>query len=136
MSEPVILPRDGTFPPTAYERMAWLLRVGLFASLALLVGGLAAYLWWNPRATATQAIDSNPILRYLDVEGLARGLASADPTAYLTVGLLVLVATPIVRVAAGFFYFRRGGERSLAAITFVVLVLLLLGLLVVGPLVR
>jgi len=129
-------PADLTFPPAAYERMAVVLRVGLFVSLALLLGALVTYLLLHPSTSSTEAIGSNPILQFLSLSGLATGLASGAPGAYLTLGLLVLVATPIVRVASGFYYFRRGGERSLATITFVVIVLLLLGLFVIGPFVR
>ncbi len=46
------------------------------------------------------------------------------------------MATPIVRVASGFYYFRRGGERTMAAITLTVLALILFGILVFGPFVK
>jgi uncharacterized membrane protein len=127
---------DATFPPAAYERMARVLRVGLFVSLALLIGALAVYLVMHPSATSAAAIASNPILQFLNLTGLATGLATGNPSAYLTLGLLVLVATPIVRVLFGFYYFRRGGERALTGITFAVIVVLLIGLLVIGPFVR
>jgi uncharacterized membrane protein len=127
---------DLTLPPSAYARMSELLRVGLYAALALLIASLAAYLLLHPAATSAQAIATNPILAFLDLEGLLGGLGAGNPAAFLTLGLIVLVATPIVRVASGFYYFRRGGERALATVTFVVLVLLLVGLLVIGPLVR
>jgi uncharacterized membrane protein len=133
---PEVETEDRTLPPSAYERMALLLRGGLFVSLALLVGGVVAYRWMNPSTTSAQAISSNPILRFLTLPGLAGGLAAGDPSAFLTLGLIVLVATPILRVAGGFYYFRRGGERGLEAITFIVLVLLVVGVLVIGPLVR
>lgn len=116
--------------------MAQVLRAGLYTSLLLLIGALVAYLLIHPSVMSAQAIASNPILQFLSLSGLATGLAAGDPAAYLTLGLLVLVATPILRVASGFYYFRRGGERTLTAITFTVIVLLLLGLLVIGPLVR
>ncbi len=116
--------------------MARLLRVGLAISLAWLIGSLLMFLLRNPSETSAQAIGSNPILSFLSAGGLVGGLAAGNPSAYLTLGLLALVATPIVRVASGLYYFRRGGERGLATITFVVLVLLLAGLLVLGPLVR
>jgi uncharacterized membrane protein len=136
MSEGLETPVDRTFPRPAYERMARVLRAGLYASLAILIGGTLAYLLLHPGATSAEAIGSNPIVRFLNVSGLLDGLAFGAPAAFLTLGLLVLVATPLVRVVAGFYYFRRGGERTMALITLVVIVLLLLGLLVIGPLVR
>jgi uncharacterized membrane protein len=81
-------------------------------------------------------LSTNPILGYLSFPGLGSGLASGAVEAFLTLGLVVLVATPIVRVLSGFYYFRRGGERAMTMITLVVLVMLLVGLLVIGPLVR
>lgn len=116
--------------------MTLVLRGGLLTALVLLVSGVIAYLIAHPGATSGSALASNPILQYLSLEGLARGLASGSLEAYLTLGLLALVATPIVRVASGSYYFRRGHERSMTAITIVVLVLLFLGLLVIGPLLR
>jgi len=54
----------------------------------------------------------------------------------LALGLIVPVATPIVRVAWGLYYFRQDHERAMTGIALVVLVLLLLGALVIGPLIR
>jgi uncharacterized membrane protein len=136
MTEPQWDAEDRTLPPSAYLRMAIVLRVGLFASLALLIGALAAYLLIHPAAMSGAAISSNPILQFLNLPGLAGGLGAGNPAAYLTLGLLVLVATPIVRVASGFYYFRRGGERTMAGVTLAVILMLLFGLLVLGPLVR
>ncbi len=123
-------------PDEAYRRMAAVLRIGLFASLAILISGVIAYLITHGSEPYGNAVSSNPILNYLSLSGLLSGLAGGHVEAYLTLGLLVLVATPILRVASGFYYFGRGGERWMAGITFAVLVLLLLGVLVLGPLIR
>ena len=133
---PIAPPPHPKLPDEAYVRMSFVLRAGLLASLAILVIGMIVYLVTQPGATSGSAISSNPILQYLNVTGLAQGLASGSPEAYLTLGLLVLVATPIVRVGSGFYYFQRGHESTLAAVTFTVLVLLLVGLLVIGPFLR
>ncbi len=50
--------------------------------------------------------------------------------------MFVLVATPVVRVITGTAAFLHHGERRMAALTAVVLALLVLGLFVIGPLVR
>jgi len=123
-------------PPGARVYMTWILRGGLFASIAVLIGGLIAYLLRHPGVSYESVVSSNPILGYLSLQGLARGLAAGSVEAYLTLGLLILVATPLLRVASGFYYFERGRERMLALVTFTVLVLLLVGILVIGPLVR
>ena len=123
-------------PAETYGRMTLVLRLGLGLSLALLGGGIVAYLLENPGATSSSVLSSNPILGYLSFGGLASGLAAGSVGAVLTLGLTVLVATPIARVASGLYYFRKGGERAMAGIAFAVLVLLLLGILVIGPLIR
>lgn len=123
-------------PDEAYRRMTVVLRVGLVASLVILAAALLTYLLLHPSSSSGAVIASNPILEYLSLSGLARGLASGSVEAYLTLGLLVLVATPVLRVVAGLYYFARGHERAMTAITFTVTVLLLIGLLVLGPWVR
>ncbi len=108
-------PPDTSTPPSvkplpdeAYVRMTLVLRVGLGLSLAILAGGLVAYLVAYPGATSATVLSRNPILQYLSFPGLFSGLASGSVEAFLTLGLVVLVATPIVRVLSGFYYFRRG----------------------------
>ncbi|HXY46766.1 MAG TPA: DUF1634 domain-containing protein [Thermoplasmata archaeon] len=123
-------------PVEAYRRMSVVLRTGLLVSLVILLAGLIAYLVEHGLEPFGTAVSTNPILNYLSLDGLASGLAHGAVEAYLTLGLLVLVATPILRVASGWYYFQRGRERSMAGITLTVLVLLLVGILVLGPLVR
>jgi len=123
-------------PPEAYVRMTFVLRLGLGVSLAILGGGIVAYLLLNPGVSSSTVLANNPILSYLTFPGLGSGLASGSVSAILTLGLIVLVATPIVRVVSGLYYFRKVGERAMTVITFSVLILLLLGLLFIGPHVR
>jgi uncharacterized membrane protein len=116
--------------------MAWALRAGLLLSLVLLAGGIALYAILHPGATSQGVLATNPIAGFLSFGGLAHGLVRGSPEAILTLGILVLVATPIVRVASGFYYFERSRERTMSLVTLTVLLLLLFGLLVFGPLVR
>lgn len=81
MTAPAAVSGDPGLPPSAYERMALVLRAGPFASLALLIRPLTAYLLLHPSATSAQAIESNPILPFLGLPGLAAGLSSGDPAA-------------------------------------------------------
>ncbi len=126
----------GELPSSTYRRLTLVLRVGLATALALFVGALLALVARDPSSPAGSWISSNPLVRYLDLPRLAAGLASGSPTAYLTLGVLALIATPVLRVLSGSVAFFQHGERRLGLITASVLALLLLGLLVVGPLVR
>ncbi len=130
-------PADGPhLPDVEYRRMSLILRIGLSTSLVLLIGGLLVYLVQHPHLGFDQALAHNPILQYLGFTGLVDGLAAGNMAAVLTLGLLALVATPILRVMTGFYYFRHGGERTMAQVTLTVLILLLFGILVLGPILR
>lgn len=71
------------------------------------------------------------VLGALDGDGLPSGvvplahlasrLGDADPAAYLSLGLIVLIATPFVRVAASVVVFALEGDRRYTLITAVVL---------------
>lgn len=132
-SRPVVVK---PLPAAAYVRMSLVLRFGLGVALAILGSGLLLYLAVHPDVSSGSILASNPVLAYLSIGGLGAGLASGSVDAYLTLGLIALVATPILRVLSGFYYFRRAGERSMTVITFTVFVLLLFGLLALGPFVR
>jgi uncharacterized membrane protein len=127
---------DLDLPPAAHRRMAAVLRVGLAVALVLLAGGLVALLVRSAGSDAGGWVHANPLVGYLDPAKLAGGLAAGAPTAYLTLGVYALVATPVVRVATGITAFAGHRERRMVALTTVVLALLLVGLFVVGPLVR
>jgi uncharacterized membrane protein len=133
MSAPPGPTHEDRLSPNANQRMTLVLRAGLLLAVAILLGALLAYLVTYPNATSEAILAANPILGYLSPGGLVRGLAAGHREAFLTLGLLVLLATPILRVATGAYYFYRDGEREMAAITTTVFVLLLVGLFLIGP---
>ena len=51
---------------------------------------------------------------------LAHGLATLDPGAYLSLGLITLIATPFVRVGGSIIAFAREHDRRYVAITAIV----------------
>lgn len=127
------LPPDPTLPPRAYERMALLLRFGVLASGLMLGGGLIVYLLQHPSETFTGILSVNPIQNYLNGGTLFSALASGRPEAWMTLGILVLIAATVGRVALAARYFFAGRERALGAVTLTVAILLLVALFVVGP---
>jgi uncharacterized membrane protein len=66
-----------------------------------------------------------------DFGSLAAALGALRPVGLAQLGLLVLVATPVVRVGASVAAFALEGDRLYAAITLVVLAILLTSLFVV-----
>lgn len=118
---------------------AWmtnLLRTGLVLALVLLVASLVILLVEDPSGSSARATGARVLEGYLGLEGLPSGLAHASPEAFLTLGVLVLLATPVIRVLTGLYYFRRARDRPMTWIAALVLLLLLAGLFLIGPVVR
>ena len=129
-------PDPQEIPLATYVRMAWVLRLGLVVAVALLSAAIVATTVKFPTSSSGYWISTNPLVRHLDLPQFAHDLVTGDPTAYLTLGVYALIATPVVRVISGLGAFVHHGDRRMTGLTGAVLVLLLIGLLVVGPLVR
>jgi uncharacterized membrane protein len=63
-----------------------------------------------------------------DFSGVPAGLVALRPIAFTQAGLLVLLATPVLRIAASFAGFALEGDRLYASITLAVLAILLISL--------
>jgi uncharacterized membrane protein len=63
------------------------------------------------------------------VAGVVRGVRALDPRAVIQLGLLLLIATPVARVAFSLVAFLRQRDRTYVVITSIVLLLLLYSLL-------
>lgn len=61
--------------------------------------------------------------------GIVRGAFALEPASVVQLGLVLLIATPVARVAFTLIAFAIQRDRMYVAITFVVLVLLLYGLI-------
>ena len=59
------------------------------------------------------------------VPGVTLGTLSLKPFAVIMLGVLLLIATPVVRVAASMIAFAREGDRPYVAITLYVLIVLI-----------
>jgi uncharacterized membrane protein len=93
------------------------LRVGVIvSSVALLIGvALGAV-----RGTLGD-FSSPPVT----LGSIGPGLVQGDPAAYIVLGLLILVVTPIVRVGVSVALFAQAKDRAFTLITLAVLVILL-----------
>lgn len=94
--------------------------VGMALSVALMAAGLALGI-----------VDGEPIPQ--GVVGFARlphALVTFDPGAYLSLGLIVLILTPFVRVGGSIVAFAREHDRRYVLITSVVFAVMCLSVLV------
>jgi uncharacterized membrane protein len=102
--------------------------VGVVTSAALMVLGFSAALvvgWYG------SLLGSPPTgAEASDFSGIIDGLAALRPIAIAQAGLLVLLATPVLRVAASVAAYTLEGDRLYATITLVVLFVLLTSLFV------
>jgi uncharacterized membrane protein len=117
--------RNGGVPaahraPTGVERIVRLaLLVGIGASVALMAAGLVLVV------VRGQTIPSS----VTPAADLPHGLVAMEAAAYLSLGLMVLIATPFVRVMGSIVGFAREGDRRYVLVTSTVFALMCLGVL-------
>jgi uncharacterized membrane protein len=106
-----------------------ILRVGVMLSASLILAGMvlsfAAHPQYARRASSLRGLTGAGATFPHSFTAVIQGTARLDGPAVVALGLLVLVATPVVRVAAsvvGFVYER---DRPFVAITMTVLLLLI-----------
>ena len=117
--------------------VAWILVLGVVVSALVVAGGLGLLLLtghtgyhnsFDPRLITRP--DSVAFPTRLD--GVLRGVLELRSFAIIELGLLLLIATPVLRVAASVLLFLAEGDRLYAAITALVLLLLLVSIFWVG----
>jgi len=102
-------------------RVGRVLTVGTRIAVALLaVGSILMVL----EGTSPLATDWPP----LDLASLPADLLALEPAAFLWVGLIATIATPLLRVATSTWSFERAGERRMAALGLAVLAVIALAI--------
>jgi uncharacterized membrane protein len=114
------------------ERMenviAQLLRGGVLAAGLVVIGGAGPYLGFHPRAHVDYRTFHGEPAQLKTVHGIVSAAFSGDTQAIMQLGLLLLIATPIVRVAFSVFAFAVEGDRLYVFFTLIVLGVLLYSL--------
>jgi uncharacterized membrane protein len=95
-------------------------------SRLLLVGLLLAILLMLVGAVLAVAGPDDPVARESSIVDLPRGLADAEPGAFFNLGLLILLATPVVRIIALVATFSRRRAWVFTCVSVVVLAVLAL----------
>ncbi len=109
------------------KSIGWILQIGVMLSAALILLGIAL-LPTRPGGLSPERVLIFPQTLSL----LASELLVLRPQAVITLGLLLLIATPVVRVAASIVAFALEGDRRYVVITSVVLLILLFSLFLGG----
>lgn len=106
--------------------ISWVLRGGVLASAAItLLGVLLFYARWLRFGAKHVAVAPFPH----SLLAVALGLRHGDPLAVIALGLLVLLATPLARVALSVVTFARERDWLYTGITLAVLAILLISFL-------
>ena len=108
--------------------IAWLLRTGVLLAAGMV---LAATLWQF--ATGTRETPGYHVFRgepaeLRTVSGILAGTARFDPQSWIQLGLLLLMATPVARVAFSVVAFAAQRDWTYVAITMAVLGILVYSL--------
>jgi uncharacterized membrane protein len=105
------------------------LRYGVLTSIAFILAGLALLL---ARGGAADVLGTNSPLNTSTISpaAVASGLTSQDPPSLILLGLMLLIATPILRVALGIASFARERDWLYVLITSIVFVNLMIAIFV------
>ena len=109
-----------------------MLQAGVLVSATVVLAGLALMLARGAAPPERFEIFRGTASPLRSLTGIARGARALDGAAVAQLGLVLLVATPVARVALTLVAFLRQRDRLYVALTTVVLALLLYGLLVGG----
>ena len=112
------------------------LKYGVIASTILVVAGVVILFVDAPHSlpgSLGQVVSSNYGRPTLNLDQLLTGVSSGNPIFLIQLGLIVLLATPVARVAASVVMFAAEKDYLYLVVTIVVLGVLLLGLFVIGP---
>lgn len=105
-----------------------LLQVGVLAAAAVVVAGGLSLLAHHGAAPADYSVFRGEPETLRTLNGIVRGALALDSRAIVQLGLVLLIATPIARVAMTLVAFALQRDRLYVGLTAVVLLLLLYSL--------
>jgi uncharacterized membrane protein len=106
-----------------------LLRGGVILSAAVVVWGAAIYLSRHASETANYRIFNGEPAEFRTIPGVLQSVRNGRGRGFIQLGLLFLIATPIVRVAFSVVAFALERDRMYVVFTLIVLAVLLYSLL-------
>jgi uncharacterized membrane protein len=115
----------GMTPERFRTMVSGVLILGVTTSAILIAAGFAAALAVGWQGSLVGAAAAGVASAPTDFGGLPERLARLEPLSVSQLGLVVLLATPVLRVAASVVGFALEGDRLYTAITLAVLAILL-----------
>ena len=108
--------------------VSFVLRLGVNLAGALVLVGAAVFLYRHGHELPHYAVFRGEPSDLRTIGGIVRDAAAFSGRGLIQLGLLVLVATPVARVALSLTVFALQRDRTYVVVTLVVLVLLILSL--------
>lgn len=124
--------------PTLETVLGWILRVGVTASALLIAAGVVLLFFTGSTGYGGTLSSLDNLVHYSQNAGerfpttpgeVFSGLVGLHPYALIALGLLVLIATPVVRVAASVLLFWLERDGAYVFLTFLVLMILIISFL-------
>lgn len=113
-------------------RISWVLRVGVTLAGAIVLLGLVWYFVQPPaggRGSLATLQDRHAAEIEVSWTSIVDGIRHGDPLRIIELGLIVLILTPMTRVALMLVLFLMDRDRIFSLVTAIVLAVLLLGFL-------
>ena len=110
------------------EVMGLVLRTGVILAAAIVILGGVLYLTRHPGPMRDYRVFAGEPEEYRTVSGIVRDTLALRGRGLIQLGLLVLIATPIARVAFSLFAFLRQKDWTYVVVTTIVLGLLIYSL--------
>jgi uncharacterized membrane protein len=132
-----VIPTERPRPDDAKlaRAVGWVLRGGVLLCSALVLTGLVLFLVGNDSGapkTLDEATGKSGAKYDVSVNSITHGLRHGHAFSFIELGLLVLLATPTVRVAITTWFLAKNRERVLTGMAIFVLAILLLGIFGIG----
>jgi uncharacterized membrane protein len=106
-----------------------LLRIGVLISAAVVLWGASIYLFRHAHEAADYHVFRGEPSEYRTIPGVIQSVINGRGRGWIQLGLLLLIATPIARVAFSVVGFAIERDRMYVAFTLIVLAVLLYSLL-------
>ncbi|KIL38343.1 membrane protein [Gordoniibacillus kamchatkensis] len=98
------------------------LRIGVYVSATVIIFGLILFF---VRGSSGYQGDAYPN----SLPDIVRGIMALRPYAVIMLGIILLILTPVLRVAISVWVFKREGDKLYVGITSIVLVILIVSFL-------
>lgn len=112
------------------------LRYGVMLSVALLIIGIALLARSGAGAGEVLGASSPLNTSAVQIPAVLSRIPALDPLSFIVLGLVVLIATPVLRVVLGIISFARERDRLYVLITSIVLMNLMLAIFLVPMIVH